>query len=365
MASNINPNIINGSYPVAGQDNNSQGLRDNFTNIKTNFQYSANEINDLQSKVLLKSALSGGTLDNNLNGALLQGARIQNFSATRQALGSVSGAVTINYAAGHYQTLSTAGSVSLVFANWPTAGSYGQVRIQITVNSTDHQLVLPEAVSLNLSSVSGIQPGTPGSINTIRFLAVGVYEYEFSTSNNGTTVTIFDLNGGSSTVAPTESVIALLEYFDGNNTNAAQPVLGNTNNNVELMSSTAYLFDAQYMIERDMGDELHSIATAFAFTGTVPMFNGIRYTATTSLGSLVNSNIARALITTLDASTVYGPTTDRGYLIITINGMIQTQDAGVLTPQFKYSEAPGGAPYVHPGSYFRIKPIGPAAAPPP
>ena len=30
MASNINPNNIDTTYPVAGQDNDSQGFRDNF-----------------------------------------------------------------------------------------------------------------------------------------------------------------------------------------------------------------------------------------------------------------------------------------------------------------------------------------------
>ena len=58
MASQINPNDIDGAYPVAGQDNNSQGFRDNFTNTKTNFQYAADEITDLQNNVLLKSALN-------------------------------------------------------------------------------------------------------------------------------------------------------------------------------------------------------------------------------------------------------------------------------------------------------------------
>ena len=37
MASSINPSNIDGTYPVAGQDNDSQGFRDNFTNVKTNF----------------------------------------------------------------------------------------------------------------------------------------------------------------------------------------------------------------------------------------------------------------------------------------------------------------------------------------
>ena len=57
MTSSINANNIDGTYPVAGQDNNSQGFRDNFTNTKTNFQYAADEINDLQSKVILRQLL--------------------------------------------------------------------------------------------------------------------------------------------------------------------------------------------------------------------------------------------------------------------------------------------------------------------
>ena len=53
MTSLINPNNIDGGYPVAGQDNNSQGFRDNFTNTKVNFQYAEQEITDLQDQVIL------------------------------------------------------------------------------------------------------------------------------------------------------------------------------------------------------------------------------------------------------------------------------------------------------------------------
>ena len=66
MASNINPNNIDTTYPVAGQDNDSQGFRDNFTNIKNNFSSAETEIDDLQAKVIVKSALTGTTVDNTL-----------------------------------------------------------------------------------------------------------------------------------------------------------------------------------------------------------------------------------------------------------------------------------------------------------
>ena len=64
--SSINPNNIDGTYPIAGQDNDSQGFRDNFTNIKNNFTFAYDELTDLQSKAVLKSALNGSTLDNTL-----------------------------------------------------------------------------------------------------------------------------------------------------------------------------------------------------------------------------------------------------------------------------------------------------------
>ena len=47
MASNINSNNIDGTYPIAGQDNDSQGFRTNFTNIKNNLAYAKSEIDDL------------------------------------------------------------------------------------------------------------------------------------------------------------------------------------------------------------------------------------------------------------------------------------------------------------------------------
>ena len=49
MASNIVPGNVNGTFPTAGQDNSSQGFRDNFTAIKNNFTESKTEIEALQT----------------------------------------------------------------------------------------------------------------------------------------------------------------------------------------------------------------------------------------------------------------------------------------------------------------------------
>ena len=194
MASNINPNNIDGAYPVAGQDNNSQGFRDNFTNIKVNFQDAANEITDLQNKALLKAALSGGTLDNNMNNNLIYAANLQDFSATAVPLSASTGTINLNYATGHYQTISTSGSVSLTFSNFPSAGYFGVLRLAINITDVGHTLTLPAAVSRGLSGIQGISPGTAGVSNTITFGATGYYQFQFTSSDGGTTITLFDLN---------------------------------------------------------------------------------------------------------------------------------------------------------------------------
>ena len=190
MSSNINPNNIDGAYPVAGQDNNSQGFRDNFTNTKTNFQYAADEITDLQNNVLLKAALSGTTLDNNMGGSLIYNGVIRQFGATRVALGTVSSTTTINYVSGNFQTLTTGGSVSLAFSNFPAAGITAIVSVEITVASTSHTLQLPAAVSVNTSGFPGLNTGT----NTITFAATGVYTLQFVTSTAGSTITLNQVN---------------------------------------------------------------------------------------------------------------------------------------------------------------------------
>jgi hypothetical protein len=49
--SNINPTNINTLYPIAGQDNDTQGFRTNFSNIVNNFSIAKTEITALQGVV--------------------------------------------------------------------------------------------------------------------------------------------------------------------------------------------------------------------------------------------------------------------------------------------------------------------------
>jgi hypothetical protein len=190
MTSAINPNNIDGAYPVAGQDNNSQGFRDNFTNTKTNFQYAADEISDLQSKVVLKAALTGTTLDNDMLGVSLSNAVLSDMAYFRLALGTLSGSVAINYATSMYQTLTTSGSVSLSFTNFPPAGAAGIVSVEISVASTSHTVTFPASVTTNVMGIQGLNPAT----NIMEFAATGTYTFQFITSDGGSSYTINQIN---------------------------------------------------------------------------------------------------------------------------------------------------------------------------
>ena len=188
MASNINPNNIDGSYPVAGQDNNSQGFRDNFTNIKVNFQYAEEEINDLESNAILKAALTGSTLDNNMSNNTIYAVNLNDVSTTRIAATGTSGTVTLNYASGQYQTVApSTGSITLAFTNFPASGYFGILRVQITVSNLAYTVTLPGAVTLGTTGIQGYSGGV------ITFAATGTYVFDFSTSDGGTTVTVNDV----------------------------------------------------------------------------------------------------------------------------------------------------------------------------
>jgi hypothetical protein len=188
MTSQINPNNVDGTYPVAGQPNNTQGFRDNFTNIKTNFSYAETEITDLQNNGIFKAALAGTTLNNNMADNLIYAVKLQDVSYTFLQNAATSGSIAIDYSAGQYQYISTTGSISLNFSNFPVSGDQGIIQIAVNVTNTAYTLTLPAAVTLGTTGLQGYVS------NVITFASTGTYQFEFSTVDGGTTITIYDLN---------------------------------------------------------------------------------------------------------------------------------------------------------------------------
>jgi hypothetical protein len=190
MASNINPNNIDTTYPIAGQDNDSQGFRDNFTNIKTNFQYAEEEIDDLQSKVLLKSALTGTTLNNDMNGGLIINPKFLGVRYTRINPSATTGTVNIDFSAGNYYKIgSLTGNVALQFSNIPSAGNYAEWTVQLTQGVTQYTVTMPVEVSIGNAVIQGNDAN-----NVVSFNQDGTYSFKFSTSDGGSSIAVEDLS---------------------------------------------------------------------------------------------------------------------------------------------------------------------------
>ena len=134
MASNINPYNIDGTFPVAGQDNSSQGFRDNFTNIKNNFTYAENEISDLQNKAIVTTSLNGQTLNNDMAGTQIKRPQLTAWTQSYLNKGPVATGTTVTLDFGsssgssngaNFQSFTTsgaAGTVNVAFTGWPKIG---------------------------------------------------------------------------------------------------------------------------------------------------------------------------------------------------------------------------------------------------
>jgi len=183
MASNIVPGNIDGTYPKAGQDNSSQGMRDNFNHIKNNLLTAKDEITALQANKASLDA-SSNFADNEVSRA-----KLKDTSETVYPHGTVStGNVTLNHENGHYQTLTITADTTFAFTNFPPGSSMGRIILDITVSpSSTGVLTFPSAV-IKADNVHG-SDGTSDQIT----VGLGRFLFEFMTPDGGTTVLMHQL----------------------------------------------------------------------------------------------------------------------------------------------------------------------------
>ena len=135
MASNIVDTTIDDTYPVAGVDNDSQGFRDNFNIIKSNFVAAKAEITELQTNAILKNKLtSQAELDNDFGGNEITNALLKDCAEAVSANGTINTLQNISYLNGVYQTGVVTGDLTLTLADWPDAG-YARMVVEIESDS--------------------------------------------------------------------------------------------------------------------------------------------------------------------------------------------------------------------------------------
>lgn len=155
MASLINPNKIDKTYPVAGQNNSTNGMRNNFAATSDNFQETANEINDLINKVIVSAPLTYGINSNVNNFGGMYSANLTLFSYGEKVWnnGLAIGTVTADFANGSVQTYSLNGTdSSLNVVNFP---GIGESELILDFNTSS-------PTSISFGQLNVITPDVPG-----------------------------------------------------------------------------------------------------------------------------------------------------------------------------------------------------------
>lgn len=130
--STINTSGIDANYPIPGQNNSTQGFRNNFASIKQNLDIASNEITDLQNKAVLKSALANSVINNDMGNTLISNASVLQFRNTMYSLGNaLVGNVLVNCSVGDVQYGNLAGNIALSFGSWIPTNTSGGIELQL------------------------------------------------------------------------------------------------------------------------------------------------------------------------------------------------------------------------------------------
>lgn len=195
----INTNGINVNYPIPGQNNNSQGFRDNFASIKTNINLAGTEISDLQSKAVLKAALDNTVINNDMGNTLISNASTRSFRATTYNLGNaLSGTVLIDVSLGDVQYGTIAGDTVLQFGGWAPTGTQSNVQLKLAIANMDAAIIFPsEVVSTNedygITTLENYQNIGGTAFVTVPYNVTEI-DYRLSTVDCGNTITIEPYN---------------------------------------------------------------------------------------------------------------------------------------------------------------------------
>lgn len=210
--SSINTNNINPNYPVPGINNSTQGFRDNFTSIKTNLNTAGTEITDLQNKVVLKSALDGQTLNNDMANTIISNVTTKSFRASTYNLGNnVQGTTTINVSLGDVQYGTITANTTINFGGWAPVGTQSNVELNFAIANANAYLIFPSTTNdgsnvpttglsytaLQLENYSSNTTPSAGNTYTNQVsVPAGVTQlnYLVSTTNCGTLIDIYPIN---------------------------------------------------------------------------------------------------------------------------------------------------------------------------
>jgi hypothetical protein len=141
--SEVIADTIDADYPIAGQDNDSQGFRDNFSVIKDGLATAKAELTDLQTNT--------ARLDDNNN----FGGYLVDNATTNRLYGTVytttdAGSISVDLVNGPYQEITVTGTATLIIGGWPTEDVYASMKLALkSSTATAYQVTLSAAGGSN------------------------------------------------------------------------------------------------------------------------------------------------------------------------------------------------------------------------
>ena len=196
--STINTNPINVNYPVPGVNNNSQGFRDNFASIVTNLDIAATELTDLQNKVVVKQALTGTVVNNDMANTLISNASTVGFRATTYNLGNaLAGTVLVNASLAdvHYGTV--AANTTINFGSWPPTGTQSNIQVRLSVSNATAVITFSgNVIASNNTGATTLENfvSNGGLVTVTAPYGVTEMDYIISTTDCGNTLYIEPIN---------------------------------------------------------------------------------------------------------------------------------------------------------------------------
>ena len=157
--------LIDQTYPTAGQDNDSQGFRDNFNNVKDSLSLASSDIVELQSKAVLKAGIgTNDTVTNDLAGSSITNGQFNTFYATAYSpVAPVTTGQYVDLANGSFQSFVMGADIDFTFRGWPTTGQYAVVRLLLTAQDP----TIARTATFNSYQSQNIYYGNSGVIDQL------------------------------------------------------------------------------------------------------------------------------------------------------------------------------------------------------
>jgi len=158
-SNDINTGGIDSLYPVAGQDNDSQGFRDNFSNIKTAIDSAKSAISTIEGTAPSKQA------DNDFNDNTISKVILQDSGLAAPSAETLAGETNVDFTAGHYRrlicTTEKPSTNTVVVQNWGPSNALSHMTLEVRSNNTSQKFlnfstpsgnILTDSTNLNLTS---------------------------------------------------------------------------------------------------------------------------------------------------------------------------------------------------------------------